>query len=285
MSSIQDTQQLSYICRNARLSFRKSVWIEVVRVGIANNSKTRKTLQDAVEITADDFRILEYSNLNMVRLSRDAVEAANPVCIVVLHVNMAESHTRSQEFVEQIVRNATIHGDVTHNTHIIVQIFFVCERDNAIVHDAVSVVMVDGAGVAYFYNTPEGDHAQIAFECVSRLLQITTGTVISIAHHVVPFEARSRYDYCLYVVFLTASCTTESVSSAIRNANAPISDLINCRPSSRCARPTRVISNIRFLLFLCKPSSRKITEELLLDETNMLHSFRSVVVPPTCSDK
>jgi hypothetical protein len=182
----------------------------------------------------------------------------------------------SDDFINGIVEKSVQYGVINRGTHVIIQIFFegLCQTPNF--NRAISVIIIDDTSMGYCYNVPRGDCEHVAFRCVTRLLQSTIGCMPSIFNNVVNYNARDPYDDCLYAMFITAACSTETTNSKIKNIKAPCSDLINCRPSARSARATRVVANMRFLMLLCQPMCGSIVDGLLLDERNTLDEFRSV---------
>jgi hypothetical protein len=286
---------LSGICTNARWTFRKSVWLSAAKLALENSQTGMHSdkgnnggdIHDSSRVDRDKaFQLLEYANWNIVQEAYHTVSSSprascdtivlSPVCVVMLHVDMnnASGLTWSEKFIETIVRDGAIYGTVDTYTHIVIQIFF--KRIGA--DETVSVIVADKGGMAYCYNLPGGDCQQLALRLVSTVLHLVVGAQVSMLHKIVPYQQRTYYDDCLFVMFITASCATASSLSAIQNANAPILDLGNCRPSVRHVRPTRIIANLRFLMFLCNPTSRTIVDDLLLDEVNILDSFRALVI-------
>jgi hypothetical protein len=114
----------------------------------------------------------------------------------------------------------------------------------------------------------------------------------------------------MYAIFLTSSCASETATVKILNHDAlgnasvdnassahsstlrrsyarsckkreNLCDLGVCKPSGSAARPTRVIANLRFLMFLTQPCSDGIVEEMLLDELNNFDVFRKIVMEIT----
>jgi hypothetical protein len=156
-----------------------------------------------------------------------------------------------------------------HSCIIMLIYFSVGEID----HEAVSVVILDAAGIGYAYNTPKGDCSEIAFQCVSKLLEITTGISATMLIDVVPFKMHSRFDGGLYAYFVTSSCL-----SKLNDMKSRTYSLVDIRPSPKDARPTRIITNMKFLMDLLR--SPRIQEELLLDELNVLDSFRTFMIAP-----
>ena len=94
----------------------------------------------------------------------------------------------------------------------------------------------------------------------------------------ISYTPRSKHNDYMYTMFLTASCASESTMSAIMGYQEDRhSSLAMCRPSKAIARPSRVISNLRFLVFLSNQSN-SVVDDLLLDERNSLVSFRRIVM-------
>lgn len=302
---MDNSQDLAYICINTRWLFRKSVWLAStttvpnIETVVGSGGCQYPSGKDGSVQTdrARAFGVLKYSNWNIVQDAHSTVTTAlhalsftavpNPVCVVMLDIDMSEKPAVgawSDASIQQLIRNGTMYGTVGIHTHIIVQIFFkgipygYSRGRSTSTHETVSTVIVDSAGVEYCYNLPEDDCEQVALRCVSTILQLATGVKPSSMYKVVPFQRRTYYEDCLYAIFITASCATASSLCAIKHADDPDSGLFKCRPSSRCARPTRIIPNLRFLMFLCKPTSHSIVEGLLLDEVNTLDAFRNTVI-------
>ncbi|KAJ1464158.1 hypothetical protein T484DRAFT_1758308 [Baffinella frigidus] len=302
--------QLAHICRHARWLFRPNVWISVGKLLAVNdlNAGDRKlddapkTPEDSGKIddlymhavvdVFDAYKALQNTNWCAVHIGNKIfIEATcistvsappNPVCVVMMRIDvkykpLAQSGW-SDEFIDEIVQKSVRYGIVQKGTHLIIQIFFEGLCQTPFFNKALGIIIIDDAGMGYCYNIPPGDCQHVAFRCVTRLLLLTTGTVPSILNNVVNYVGRTPYDDCLYAMFITATCATESANSKIKYIRSPCSDLINCRPSARSARPTRIVSNMRFLMLLCQPMCGDVVGELLLDETNTLDTFRSIAV-------
>jgi len=94
---------------------------------------------------------------------------------------------------------------------------------------------------------------------------------------VLGYKPRPPCDDNLYAI--TASCAFESmtISPAESDEYHQYKALSICRPSQGRARPARVISNLRFMMFISSAKCRLLVENLLLDELNTLDVFRRTV--------
>jgi hypothetical protein len=274
---------------NTRCTFRKSVWLEVAALTTASANGPPPICGREI------FDALNCANWNIVQVSHHVNSSKcasprttatdSPVCIVMLHVDMDEGLRLkwSNVFIEKTIRAGVMYGVVGGNTHIIVQLFFKRVVCNTTAHDVtdpdetVSVVLVDKSGMAYCYNLPSGEYESLALRFVSNLLKLTVGVNVSMMFKTVPYENRSYSDSCLYALYITAF----AMKTTVENTDSK-PDIANCRPSVQCARPTRIIANLRFLMFLCSPQAHTI--ELLLDELNRLDAFREMLnlAPNTC---
>lgn len=125
----------------------------------------------------------------------------------------------------------------------------------------------------------------------------------SIMIRVVGFSARSNYDNYMYAMFLTSSCASETIMCNLPNRDSPKKEYTSssyrrshsgssqkirkacgiymCKPSAESARPARVITNLRFMMLLSHPSSDFVLDEMLLDEINILDTFKRNVMEIT----
>ena len=255
---------------NTRCTFRKSVWLEVAALTTASANGPPPICGREI------FDALNCANWNIAQIASTAT--GSPVCIVILHIDMNEGLRLkwSNVFIEKTIRAGVMYGVVSGHTHIIVQLFFKRVVCNTTAHDVtdpdetVSVVLVDKFGMAYCYNLPSGEYESLALRFVSNLLKLTVGVNVSMMFKTVPYENRSYSDSCLYALYITAF----AMKTTVENTDSK-PDIANCRPSVQCARPTRIIANLRFLMFLCSPQSHTI--ELLLDEVNILNFFKEML--------
>ena len=289
--------QIAHICRHARWIFRSHLWIEVNRLLKMKdeNEEHHGCEQNARSVCVetnvkDAYTALQNTNWCAVHMTHGSflnaphsstmAQVSSPVCVVMMRANVKyrpiSDAEWSDNFIDDIVQNSVQYGTIESDTHVIVQIFFEGLCQTAYFDKALCVVVVDQAGIAYCYNMPRGACEHVAFLCITKLLQNTIGCAPSMFNNVVNYSPRTPYDDCLYTMFITAACCTETVKSKIRNCNNSCSDLINCRPSARSARATRVVANMRFLMLLCRPTCASIVDDLLLDEINVLDEFRSV---------
>lgn len=236
-----------------------------------------------------------------------------PVAVIMLYVNVSARETAvprewSDADITSIISSATVFGNVRASTHMIVQIHYTGVDDNSgpsppsalpgrkggvqpqqnqqqrpqrvalPVGEALAVVITDRAGMAYCYNMPGGHCEDVGSRCVTKLLQMTVNVTPSTFLKVVNYRPRSSYDDNLYALYLTAACAAESTSSAARHPGGARSDLASCRPSARCARPSRIVANLRFLMSLCHTESSSVEAELLLDEKNTLDAFKRLIM-------
>jgi hypothetical protein len=220
--------------------------------------------------------------------------------------------------ISSIVRSGVMYGSVQKDTHIIVQFFITgllhdeksacitpsllvdtptskdkietskkvggvrtAEKNSENTRDAaVAVMIADRAGLVYCYNMPSGTCEKVSFRCMSTIMEASLQVSPSMTLGVIPYRPRSPYDDNLYAMYIACACVVESTKAATTGGHCSKSLLNSCRPSARSARATRVISNLRFLMFLCKPQCRDIVGDLLLDEINSLHAFQSSILMP-----
>ena len=165
--------------------------------------------------------------------------------------------------------------------------------------DFLCVVMIDAAGIGYSYNLPSNHCEQLVFRCVSRLMDVALGKKPSMMIRVVDHVFRSNYDDFMYAIFLTSSCASETTT--LKNLNQDVSmkmstfsphrrsygssnnhnkagGIRDCKPSAESAAPTKVISNLRFLMHLSQSTSSSVCDEMLLDEINILDAFKKNVM-------
>jgi hypothetical protein len=166
--------------------------------------------------------------------------------------------------------------------------------------EAVAIVLVDKSAIAYCYNIPSDDYdkapigmTSVSQRLVARLLFVSTGQTMKQMVKMVGFKPRSPYDDNLYAMYITASCAFESTTRAFYASAAATAaaaaagqtcccnaidhyytDIGSCRPSQRRARPSRAISNLRFIMFMSSAKCCGLVEGLLLDELNTLDAFR-----------
>ena len=235
----------------------------------------------------------------------------SPIAVVMIYIDVSVTELPlkewSEQFIDDCVRNGCIYGKIGEKTHVVVQLFFTGIKSSSFytssisndtllgqddrvsdVNDAVGVVIIDSLGTGYSYNIPTNHCQHLAFRSVSRLMDIAVGKPPTMVMKVVNHTRRSKYDDYLYAMFITSSCAAETTILGIQRLSPPVvgnkggrkgqSDLEMCRPSSRVARPTRVIANLRFLMFLSTSTKTGVTDDLLLDERNTLDSFRSMVM-------
>jgi hypothetical protein len=295
---------LWYISKHSRALFRKSVWSQVAGLlsrddnGLNNVQKEVGWLGvHAIQEDSDATNALKRSNWNTVRSATECVIAAsishrttppNPVAVVIIKIDASSKNVQptgwSDKFVNDIVRRGSIYGNIDETTHVVVQILFKGVKTSADSggdgDDVVGVMIVDRMGVAYSYNIPDQACDQLAFRCVSHLLDVSMQSTLSTVVTVINYTPRSLYDNCMYAIFLTSACAAASTQAVINAASVSIGDsaLSDCRPSGRSSRPTRVIANLRFLMLLTKPVSYKVVDGLLLDEKNTLDSFKRSVM-------
>jgi hypothetical protein len=256
-----------YTVLNARSIFRKQVWLQ--------GAYARHAM-----LPCDASDALQKTNWNIVELARVAAAGneggGSAVGIVMLSIDMAMPSTNgsiaridwSKDAISDIVDEATVYGDISPSSQIIVQICFKGLRSHSFsANKAVAVVVSDNTGMAYGYNLPENPAGSVAYKCVSKVLLNFTGSEPSMIVNVVKYTPRTLYDEYLYAMYITAACgeivrahvVSRSVDSSVERST--------CRLSATSTSPTRVIANIRFLMFLQGTGN---TEDLLLDERNSL---------------
>jgi hypothetical protein len=245
-----------------------------------SNSVKPKVLEDS-----DGFKSLQVSNWNLVSDTRESIGlASSPLAIVMIEIDMSENVGGSSDFfINECLRKGSIYGTIDKMTHVVVQLFFTnigaksitarqsddettqCDKSTEL--STVGTVMVDATGVSYSYNLPASCE-QIAFECVSGLMEASVNSKPSIMLKMTSLCPRSRFDAYMYTLFLTSECASKTSFG---------NSLVKCRPSKELARPTRVITNLRFLMLLSSPVAKNVVDDLLLDELNVLDVFRGVV--------
>ena len=305
MVQILSGLDLSYVIRQSRTLFRKSIWL---KVGAFLSSS--KTQADNILDDSNGFRALKRCNWNLVSNSKQSVwnaaHISTPVddfsafAVVMISIDATleenEETTFSDDFIKKCVRDGSIYGKIGNKTHIVVQIFFtgirsslgssvpICNTEEAIrasgVNDAVTTIMIDSFGVGYVYNLPTNHCEGLAYRCVARLMDVAIETKPAKFIKMISYTPRSKHDDYMFSLFLTGSCASESTMSAImgyQDDRKRCTSLAICRPSKAIARPSRVISNLRFLVFLSNQSN-SVVDDLLLDERNSLDSFRRIVM-------
>jgi len=293
---------LSYIVRQSRTLFRKSTWFKVAALLSSSKTQAENVLDDS-----NGFRALKRANWNLVSNSKKAVwNAANisdplddfsAFAVVMISIDATlEEHEKtifSDEFIKKCVRDGSIYGKIGNKTHIVVQIFFtgirssvpICntgveEEIRESVNEAVSTIMIDSIGIGFSYNLPTNHAEGLAYRCVSRLMDVAIETKPAKFIKMIPYTPRSKHNDYMFSLFLTSSCASESTMSVImgfQEDRKGSTSLAMCRPSKAISRPSRVISNLRFLVFLSNQSN-SVVDDLLLDERNSLDSFRRIVM-------
>ena len=257
--------------------------------------------------TADAVTALKHTNWNVVQQGKKTIRESCwisdvadaviqcPVAVVMLYVDVSTPPPAAKgwtdAYITSVIKNGVIYGSIDASTHIVLQIHYkgldthssATSSNNAPglpppMSEAIAVVIVDAAGMAYCYNMPGGDCEHVGFRCVSKLLQMTVAVTPSIILKVVNYRPRTPYDDNLYALYVTAACAADSSSNAVKNVGALRNDLASCRPSARCARPTRIVANLRFLMLLCNKECSQWVSELLLDEKNTLDAFRRIAI-------
>ena len=274
---------LSHVARYSRILFKKKTWL---KVGALISSCQSNSVKSKVFDHSDALGGLKRANWNMVSHTRESIGmATSPLAIVMIQIDMSEKTDGfSTVFVDECLRKGSIYGTIEEKTHVVVQLFFTnidaksttsrecdtetTDQDEATELSTVCTVMVDSTGVSYSYNLPV-ECEQIAFECVGRLMRASVNSRPSIMLKMTSFSKRSRYDDLVYAMFLASVCASETSLG---------SKLVDCRPSKEVARPTRVITNLKFLMILSSPVARNVVDDLLLDELNILDVFRRVVM-------
>jgi hypothetical protein len=145
-------------CSQTRWIFRKHVFLQVSNANIRAASKVGDATAATLSLDFPLWKLIDSSRAVLL-----------PPCIAVVNVTRPQNSVVrwSESFIADTIRNATLFGDMGKHSCIIMLIYFsVGEID----HEAVSVVILDAAGIAYAYNVPKGDCADIAFQCVSTLL-------------------------------------------------------------------------------------------------------------------
>ena len=280
---VDKLHDLSYVARYSRLLFKKKTWL---KVGALISSCQSKSENSKVFDHSDALGGLKRANWNMVSNTRDSIGVStSPLAIVILQIDMS-GHVGgfSTVFIDECLRKGSIYGSIEEKTHVVVQLFFTnigtelikvrsCDTETTDQCEAtelstVGTVMVDSTGVSYSYNLPV-ECEQIAFECVGRLMVASVNSKPSIMLKMTSFDKRSRYDDYVYAMFLASVCAYQTSLRC---------KLVDCRPSKEVARPSRVITNLRFLMLLSSPVARNVVDDLLLDELNVLDVFRRVVM-------
>jgi hypothetical protein len=300
------------IIKNTRKLFRKSVWLEVAGVVTAstgNSNDKPRVMQDENE--KDGWDALKRTNWNLVQTAEEEVfnskpisvktERTHPLAIVMLEIDLTVKDTNcvfwGDSFVEDVVRHGRIYGTIQKRTHIIVQVKFTGlqsaaayipystdeDKDAADTGDqTICVMILDSDGLVFFYNVPGGAAEHLAGRCAQQLLKVATSRSTSTINIVTPNTQRSLYDDCLYAIYITSACAFETTRYAVNSNSTPSNIwrgvLPSCVPSSRNARPTRVVANMRFLMQISKERCGDIAKELLLDERNTLDMFRKTVM-------
>jgi hypothetical protein len=277
----------------ARTLFRKHVWMQVACI---MTEKVGNRVVSGMRPT-DLFKSLHMTNRNAVKLAATAAAlnapgAAHgcPLCVVVLSVDMA-SHNGSADSINKIVQAAVWYGNILPGTHVVIQICFrglLYDRvgmatEPAWADEAVSLVVLDNVGMAGGYNIPPGSAGSVAYQCVARLLLHSLGQEPSMIVHTVKYQQRTLCDDYLYAMYITVACAEASSALPACSRNRRDTDMNSCRMSSRYARPTRIISNLRFLMFLQVPGCAGVVSDLLLDEVNTLDSVRRVTQGVACT--
>ena len=222
-----------------------------------------------------------------------------PIAVVMLSIDVSVPHVPKQAwsdlYAKSIISNGVIYGTIDTHTHIVVQVRYVGLLNSGVpaafkksAHgtppaprdEAIAVLVLDGTGMAYSYNMPEGACEKIALRCVSHLLKITTATTPPpTLSRVVNYRPRSPYDDNMYALYITAACASEGVDNYAGGAGPWRNNTLAIHSSSaRCERPTRIISNLRFLMCLCKTECAPVVADLLLDETNTFDEFKRTVL-------
>ena len=309
---------LSYIARYSRTLFRKCTWLKVGALISSSRANVNKSHENILNDN-DGLLALQRANWNLVSNATESITAAtcisyntdtfSPIAIVMISIDMSTEEQPvgpwSDNFIDTCVRKGSMYGKIGINTHVVVQFFFtnmkskiqlktesdplslsMSDGSDDGVYDnggaALGIIMVDAVGMGYAYNIPETHCENLAFRCVSRLMDIAVKVKPSIINKVINYTPRSKYDDCMYAMFLTSACASETALCRIMDCSTVSgqakSNLVSCRPSSRTARPTRVIANLRFLMLLTNPMSRGIIEDLLLDEINVFDGFRKMVM-------
>ena len=304
---------IAFIIKNTRKLFRKSVWLEVaamVTASTGNSSNVKpRVVQDENE--KEGWDALKRTNWNLVQAAEEEVfnskpisvktERTHPLAVVMLEIDLTikdENYVFWEDsFVEDVVRHGRIYGRIEKKTHIIVQVKFTGlksaemhipystdeDKDIAETGDqTICVMILDSDGLVFFYNVPGGAAEQLASRCATQLLQVATSRTTSTINIVTPNTQRSLYDDCLYAIFITSACAFETTRYAVNSNSTPSNIwrgvLSSCVPSSRNARPTRVVANMRFLMLLSSERCGDIAKDLLLDERNTLDMFWKTVM-------
>ena len=270
--------------------------------------------------TADAVAALKHTNWNIVERAKQAVRGGSissntddndaklccPIAVVMLSIDASAPHAPEQAwsdlYAKSIISNGVIYGTVDEDTHIVVQIRYVGLLNSSVptalkkgAHptpptprdEAIAVIVLDGAGMAYSYNMPEAGCESIALRCVSYLLKMTTAAATPTLSKVVNYRPRNPYDDNLYALYITAVCAREEGMGAhVRGAGQQRrNNLTLSRASARCERPTRIISNLRFLMCLCKKDCVHVVADLLLDETNTFDEFKRTAIYTGAEDE
>jgi len=261
--------------------------------------------------TADAVAALKHTNWNIVERAKQVARGGSsnaddntvnlrcPVAVVMLSIDASVPHAPEQawsdRYAKSIMGNGVIYGTVEEHTRIIVQIRYVGLLNSSVPaalkkgayeapplprDEAIAVLVLDGAGTVYSYNMPEGVCERIALKCVSHLLKMTTAAAAPALSKVFSYRPRNPCDDNLYALYITAACTREEgVGDCARGTGQKRrNNLTICRASARCERPTRIISNLRFLMCLCKTDCAPVLAGLLLDETNTFDEFKRTVL-------
>ena len=270
------------IVKNSRVLFTKSTWL---KVGALISSCNRDSVCDK-----DGLMALKRTNWNLVTNTRQpsGVAAPVPISIVMITIDMSKRSKLvdewSDKFIDTCVQEGSIYGSIKFDTHVVIQLFFTnigADYDVPLGGlSAVGCVVVSGSGVCYSYNLPTGDCEKIAFRCVTHLMNSSINSKPSIMLRMTDHFKRSTYEDCLYMMFITASCASGTSTGAIVKYASKRSTtcLVKCIPGKEDARPTRIISNMRFLMFISSPLAKDVVSDLLLDEINVLDMFRRVVM-------
>jgi hypothetical protein len=266
------SKDICSICLNTRSLFRRSVWLQVAMSrddSVGEEPSCSRLVDfvddDVVTNVKDPTEILRNANRN---LSQANQKVETPFCIFMIEIDMKEISLSgcSSTQIESIVKQGTMHGLLSASSRIIVQILFTDE-------ETVAIVATDMNGVEYCFNLPDEPHEAIALRCVCSILKGITENKPFLMMKIVPYQKRSLYEDCLYAMFITGVFVT-AISRSAGLANDETANLKLCTSSFSAARPTRVNTNLRFLLALCDSQSKPIVETLLLDEINTLDCFR-----------
>ena len=211
------------------------------------------------------------------------------VVMIWIHIEETENGELSTDFVKQCVRGGKIYGCIHETTHIVVQLFYsglntFKDKENTLHADsnhAVGIVLVDSNCHGYAYNLPVGPYKNMGVRCVELLMEVALQKKFAKMEIMIPYSDRSKYANNLYAMFITCACasktaTLETVDGMDSSGMTNHPDKI--RPCKKTSRPSRIISNLMFLMSMVRPDTGVVLDEILLDEINTLDAFRRIVM-------